>query len=202
MKLLLKILCCLLGFVFLAGMGTGIFYLLHQSESEELVHRVRVPAQEKAETPERFIPEEMAVFVPPAGENLADTAKLTESGHTDVYVGNKAIDGRNTTYWEGDGFPASLTLKLESESTVTSIAFCLPPLRVWGARKQTVSLEISDDGEHFTALLPEQSLAFDPMTGNAVLLTMEPVTTRYLRFTFLDNTGAAGGQVSEIMLFS
>jgi hypothetical protein len=120
-----------------------------------------VPAQETAETPVRFIPEEMQVFSPPEGENLADAAKLTESGHTDVYVGNKAIDGRNTTYWEGDGFPASLTLTLEAESTITNIALCLPPLRVWGARTQTVLIETSGDGEHYSVLLPEQSLSFD-----------------------------------------
>lgn len=201
MKPLIKIVCVLLVAVFLAGTATGIYYLLQRQDVEEVVHRVSVPAQETAETPERFVPEEMAVFAKPEGVNLADDAKLTESGHADVYVGAKAADGRNTTYWEGDGFPASLTLALASEATVSKIAFCLPPLRVWSARTQTVLIETSDDGEHYTAL-PEQTLAFDPMTGNAVLIQIDPVTTRYLRFTFLANSGANGGQVSEILVFS
>ncbi|HWQ99053.1 MAG TPA: discoidin domain-containing protein [Clostridia bacterium] len=193
--------CCLLGAVTLVCAGIGVWYTLHANEMVLIANRVTVPAQETAQTPERFVPEEMAVFVPPTGENLAKGAKLTESGHTDVYIGKKAIDGRNTTYWEGDAFPASLTLQFESEVTISQIAFTLPPLRAWSARTQTVQIETSSDGEQFTAL-PTETLSFDPMTGNACLISIDPVTAGLLRITFLSNTGATGGQVSELMLFS
>ncbi|NLI55255.1 MAG: discoidin domain-containing protein [Clostridiales bacterium] len=201
MKPLLKIVCVLLAAVTLVSAGFCIYYMLHQRDVEEIVHRMTVPPQQSAETPKEFIPEEMQTFVPPEGENLAPQAKLTESGHTDVYFGAKATDGRNTTYWEGDGFPSSLTLDLQEEHTITKIAFCLPPLRVWGARTQTVLIETSADGETYSPLLPEQTLSFDPLTGNAVLLTFDPLAATGLRFTFLSNTGAAGGQASEIMIF-
>lgn len=200
MKRWLIIMCCILGLAFLSSLGAGIYFTLKQNEIELVVNRVSVPAQETAQTPERFIPEKMAVFVPPEGENLAKGAKLTESGHTDVYIGKKAIDGRDTTYWEGAGFPASLTLAFTDAVTISQIVFTLPPLRVWSARTQTIQLETSDDGEVFSAL-PVETLSFDPMTGNACLLSLEPMQTSFLRVTFFSNTGANGGQVSEIMLF-
>ena len=200
MKRFIVIVCCILGAALLASLGAGIYFTTKQDEVERVVHRIPVPTQETAETPEQFIPEEMAVFVPPEGENLAKDSKLTESGHADVYIGKKAIDGRDTTYWEGNGFPASLTLAFAGEVKISQIAFMLPPLRAWSARTQTVQLETSDDGKTFTAL-PVETLSFDPMTGNACLLSLEPIQTSFLRVTFLSNTGANGGQVSELMLF-
>lgn len=201
MKRILLIACCFIG-ACMIGLGIYSMFLLKTQNTELIVHRVSVPAQETAETPERFIPEEMKEFVPPEGENLAIGAKLTESGHADVYVGKKAIDGRDTTYWEGDAFPASLTLQFDEVKEISQIAFRLPPLRVWAARTQTVLLETSADGTTFESTMPEQQLSFDPMTGNAVLLSFDSFTTRYLRITFLSNTGAASGQVSEVMVFS
>lgn len=202
MKLYQKIICFVLILAIVAAAGAGIYYMLRWNHVEETVNRVTVPPQKTAETPERFVPEEMQEFIPPEGENLADDAKLTESGHTDVYFGNKAIDGRDTTYWEGDGFPASLTVDFGAEQTFTKIALRLPPLRAWSARTQTVTIEISLDGETFSPLLTEQSLQFDPMTGNAVLLSLDPTQASIVRFTFLENSGAGGGQVSEIMFFA
>lgn len=201
MKRTVIVLCVLL---LIAGLGfsaVGIYYMRHSHDVEMVVSRVTVSPQASPETPEAFVQEEMQEFVPPEGENIALEAKLTESGHTDVYFGTKATDGRDTTYWEGDGFPASLTLKFEDKKTFTQIAFCLPPLRVWSERTQTVLIETSEDGERFSSALPEQALAFDPMSGNAVLLTFDPISAIYIRFTFLSNTGAAGGQASEIMIF-
>jgi hypothetical protein len=202
MKLYQKIICGLLILAIAAGSGVGIYYMQRWNHVEEVVNRVTVPPQTTAETPERFVPEEMQEFVPPEGENLAKGAKLTESGHTDVYFGNKAIDGRDTTYWEGNGFPATLTIDFGAEQTFTKIALRLPPLRAWSARTQTVTIEISLDGENFSPLLSEQSLSFDPMTGNAVLLTVDAAKAAVVRITFLANSGAGGGQVSEIMFFA
>ena len=68
-------------------------------------------------------------------------------------------------------------------------------------RTQMITIEISMDGENFSPLLAEQNLSFDPMTGNAVLLSLDPTRASFVRFTFLENSGAGGGQVSEIMFF-
>lgn len=201
MKRILVIVCCLLAAGVIALTAYGVVQL-RATKTELVVHRVSVPAQKTAETPQRFIPEEMEEFVPPDGENFAIGAKLVESGHADIYVGKKAIDGRDTTYWEGDTFPASLTLRFDAAQSISKIALRLPPLRVWASRTQSVLIEKSADGETFETVLPEQQISFDPLKGNAAIITVDSFTTQYLRITFLSNSGASSGQAAEIMIFS
>ncbi len=92
MKRIAIVLCVILLVIGLGFIAAGIYYMQHQHDVETIVSRVTVSPQMSPETPEAFVQEEMQVFVPPDGENIALQAKLTESGHTDVYFGTKAID--------------------------------------------------------------------------------------------------------------
>jgi hypothetical protein len=181
--------------------GLGIYYLQTRKTPADVAKRVTVLFQDEASTPDEFIPEEMQEFIPPEGENLAEQKKITESGHADVYFAAKAIDGRDTTYWEGNGFPSSITIDLEGRYSISKLALRLPPLRVWSARTQTLQIEVSTDNESFETIFEGQAVEFDPMTGNGAILSFDSVDCQYVRIIFTANTGAGGGQLSEILIF-
>lgn len=165
------------------------------------------------ETPDRTESTEHPLFVKevyepiiPDGTNIASIAKIEANGYNDVYVPRKVKDGRTAgvSYWEGesDAYPNILTATFPEEHTIHAIKVCLCPQSVWGARTQTFSVEISEDGESFQELIPSKEYEFDPNTNNEVVLEFDTVSCKAVQLVFTANTGASGAQVAELELYS
>lgn len=165
------------------------------------VTRIAVPAQSAPTTPPQFILPDMQKFQMPEGVNLALKCKVADNGFADVYRSFKATDGRDLTYWEGKAFPSVITVDLGESKKFSRVVMKLPPLRIWGARTQVLSVSVSVDGQSYSVVVPEGGVDFDPQTGNAALLQFSAVEARYLRVEFASNTGASGGQLSELCVF-
>lgn len=139
---------------------------------------------------------------PPAGGNLALGRPVTDNGHTQVYVAGNAVDGNTSSYWEGAGFPSTLTVDLGTAQALGSIQLNLPPAAAWAARTQTLSVAGSTDNASWTSLAGSKSYGFDPATGNQVMVSLGANSTRYLRLSFTANSGASAGQLSELAVFA
>jgi hypothetical protein len=137
----------------------------------------------------------------PAGNsNLAAGRATSESGHQQTYVAGNAVDGNQATYWEGqaNAYPNWLQVDLGSAQTVGRVVLKLPA--AWGARTQTLSILGSADGTTWTTL--KASAAYTYPAGNVVSIALTGSSQRYVRINITANTGAAGGQVSELEVYS
>jgi chitodextrinase len=146
-----------------------------------------------------------SVTTDPGGTtDLALNRPTAESSHTQVYASGNAVDGNTGTYWESanNAFPQWLQVDLGAATPVSRIVLTLPPLAVWGARTQTLSVAASTDGSTFTTLVGSAGYTFDPNTGNAVTIPVPAGSRRYLRLTFTANTGWSAGQVSEFQVYA
>ncbi|GGU39216.1 CARDB domain-containing protein [Lentzea flava] len=138
---------------------------------------------------------------PPAGDDLARGKPVEESGHVHDFVAANAVDGNTGTYWESNGFPGHLTVKLGADADLSSIVVKLNPDPIWGARTQNFEVLGRDSAATaFATLKARADYRFDPATGNTVTI---PVTGRAadVRLHFYSNTGAPGGQVAEFGVF-
>jgi len=140
---------------------------------------------------------------PPASGNLAQGRPITDNGHTQVYTASNAVDGNTSSYWEGSAFPSTLTVDLGSAQALGSVQLNLPPAAAWASRTQTVSIDGSTNGTSWTNLVVPKGYGFDPATGNQVSINLPSSTSaRYVRLTFTANSGATGGQLSELGVFA
>ncbi|HZN84600.1 MAG TPA: discoidin domain-containing protein, partial [Mycobacterium sp.] len=130
--------------------------------------------------------------------NLARGRATAESSHSQVYVSGNAVDGNSASYWESanNAFPQWIQVDLGTALSVGRVVLKLPP--TWGARTQTLSVTDGATGE---VLVPSGARQFDPATGNTVTLTIPQTTRRYVRVTFIANTGWPAGQVSELEVY-
>ncbi|MFF5291481.1 CARDB domain-containing protein [Paractinoplanes globisporus] len=138
---------------------------------------------------------------PPTGTNLAAGKAMEASSSVFSFTAPNANDNNAGTYWESNGFPATLTTKLGADANVTGVVLKLNPDPVWGARTQNVEvLGKAQTAPAFTSLKARADYAFNPSTNqNTVTI---PVTGRVadLQLQFFSNTGAPGGQVAEIQV--
>ncbi|MCY1144589.1 discoidin domain-containing protein [Actinoplanes sp. Pm04-4] len=135
---------------------------------------------------------------PPTGTNLAAGKPMEASGNVHNFVAPNANDNNLATYWESNGFPATLTAKLGSDANVTGVVVKLNPDPAWGARTQSIQVLGRVTGASgFTSLKARADYAFG--SGNTVTI---PVTGRVsdLQLQFFSNTGAPGGQVAELQV--
>ncbi|MEU9449717.1 discoidin domain-containing protein [Streptomyces sp. NPDC048277] len=138
---------------------------------------------------------------PDPGRNLAKGRTATATGSQDVYTPGKAVDGDASSYWESanNAFPQSLTVDLGSSYAVRRLVLKLPPLSVWNARTQTVTVLGSADGSAYSTVVGSTGYRFDPATGNTVTVALPGSTSlRYLRLTVSANDGWPAGQFSEV----
>lgn len=138
---------------------------------------------------------------PDPGRNLAKGRQATASGSQDVYTPGRAVDGDANSYWEStnNAFPQYFTVDLGSSQAVRRLVLKLPPLSVWQARTQTLSVLGSTDGSGYTTVLGSADYRFDPATGNTVTVTLPGGTNlRYLRLNVTANTGWPAAQFSEV----
>ena len=166
---------------------------------------VETPDQTES-TPHPDLMKEVYAPVITSGVKVALDAKMQENGHTDVYLVNKANDGdtKGASYWEGavGAYPNIITANFKEAENVHAIKVCLCPQSVWGARTQTFSVEVSNDGENFTELIGEKEYEFDPDTANEVVLEFDAVTVMSVRLVFTANTGAEAAQVAELEIYA
>ncbi|MFJ4856682.1 CARDB domain-containing protein, partial [Streptomyces sp. NPDC088730] len=140
---------------------------------------------------------------PPAtvGSNLALNKPIEASSATQNFVAANANDDKTGTYWESNGYPATLTVKLGADADLEAVVVKLSPDQAWAARTQGLQvLGRSQSATGFTSLKDRADYAFSP-TGNENTVTI-PVTGRYadVQLKFFSNTGAPGAQVAEIQV--
>lgn len=166
---------------------------------------VTAPDQEEAMENENFIIEE---YVPPVieGKNVALNSRATANGFTDVYTASYAVDGRreSTSYWEGpEEGDSVLTVNLKKSYNIHTIRIGLNPDTIWGKRTQTLSVSVSEDGKEYKEITPLQDFFFDPKTGNEIVIEgLNNVKAKYVQVTITKNTGAKGGQIAELEVYS
>ncbi|MFD3400415.1 CARDB domain-containing protein [Kribbella sp. NPDC058693] len=139
---------------------------------------------------------------PPTGTDLAAGKAIEASSSVFSFVASNANDGNAGTYWESNGFPSTLTVKLGANADLSSVVVKLNPDPVWGARTQSIQvLGREQSATTFTSVVARADYQFDP-SANQNTVTI-PVTGRYadLRLQVFSNTGAPGGQVAELQVF-
>ncbi|WBB61315.1 discoidin domain-containing protein [Streptomyces sp. WMMC500] len=136
-----------------------------------------------------------------AAADLAAGKPIEASSTTQQYVASNANDGNVHTYWESNGYPSTLTVKLGANADITSIVIRLNPDPIWGARTQNLQiLGREQAASGFTSLKARADYGFNP-SANQNTVTI-PVTGRVsdVRLTFFSNTGAPGGQVGDLQV--
>ncbi|MEV0802885.1 CARDB domain-containing protein [Kribbella sp. NPDC050281] len=139
---------------------------------------------------------------PPTGTDLAAGKPIEASSSAFNFVATNANDNNLGTYWESNGYPATLTVKLGANADLSSVVVKLNPDPVWGARTQSIQvLGREQSATGFTSLVDRTDYQFSP-SGNQNSITI-PVTGRYadVRLQVFSNTGAPGGQVAEFQVF-
>ncbi|MFF4248735.1 CARDB domain-containing protein [Streptomyces sp. NPDC001822] len=139
---------------------------------------------------------------PPAnGSNLALNKPIEASSYTQTYLAANANDDRTGTYWESNGQPATLTVKLGADADVEAVVLKLSPDQAWATRTQSLQvLGRAQSATGFTSLKDRADYAFNP-SGNQNTVTI-PVSGRYadIQLKFFANTGAPGAQVAELQV--
>ncbi|MEI8407802.1 MULTISPECIES: CARDB domain-containing protein [unclassified Kribbella] len=138
---------------------------------------------------------------PPTGTNLASGKPIEASSSVFGFVATNANDSSISTYWESNGFPATLTVKLGANAELSAVVVKLNPDPVWGPRTQAIQvLGREQSATTFTSLVAQTDYQFSP-SGNQNSITI-PVTGRYadVRLQFSSNTGAPGGQVADFQV--
>lgn len=198
--------------VFLAG-AIGLTVASRMSKKEEEPQPkpqtdfsvVSAPDQTEPMEHEHFIKKEY-VAKELSGTNIALDGKMDSSTHNSSYTAMKANDGdtAGSSYWEGESnvYPSTLTVDAGKDVNVHAIRACLCPDAIWGERRQTFSVEISQDGQTFTELIPMTEYTFSPEEGNETTIEFTPVSCRYIQLTFTANTGANAGQIAEFEVYA
>ena len=203
----IRLVCLIVLALLAAGIWGGTFMLQAANKNTEYgaVTVVETPEQTESMVPTAFVREE---FVPviPEGVNIAEQARFDANGFNDVYPPGNAKDGDTdgASYWEGvaNDYPNIFTASFEDTHSVHALKLLLFPKTIWGPRVQTFSVEVSEDGETFRELLPEEGYHFDPATGNELVLEFDAVEVMAIRLNFTGNTGATGAQIAELEIYS
>ena len=164
---------------------------------------IKTPEQDAAEFPPGFPDPEEHFIKLPETPNLAE-GKNVESGEaTEAFVPANAVDGDLTSYWESRGLPMDFIVDLADTYTIQTVAIRLNPAPIWEPRSQTFEVLVSTDGSSYTSAAPSERHNFDPDTGNIVRVDFEPVSARYVKFTFTDKTSGRsnGAQAAEIQVY-
>ncbi|MEV7307647.1 CARDB domain-containing protein [Streptomyces microflavus] len=133
--------------------------------------------------------------------DLARGKSVTASGSHGGFPVVNANDGQVNTYWESNGHPSNLTVKLGADADLQSVVIKLNPDPIWGTRTQDFQvLGRTQSGTAFTSLKARAGYVFNPATNQNTVTV--PVSGRAadLQLQFFSNTGAPGAQVAEIQV--
>ncbi|GIE93110.1 discoidin domain-containing protein [Paractinoplanes rishiriensis] len=135
------------------------------------------------------------------GSNLALNKPIEASSTVHTFAATNANDGNTASYWEGGGYPATLTVRLGANAALQQVVVRLNPDTAWGARQQTFSiLGREQSGSAFTTLVGPATYSFNPASGNTVTVPVSGAVAD-VRLSFTANTGAPSGQVAEFQVF-
>lgn len=150
---------------------------------------------------DNIIVSDTSTETPPSGTNLARNKPITSNNNYSGFSAANAVDGNASTYYEGaaNSFPNTLTVDLGSAQTVNSVVLKLPAS--WGTRAQTLSVSTSIDNNTFNTTAASHTYTFNPSSGNTVTISFPAASARYVRASFTANSGASGGQVSELEVY-
>ncbi|TCM99319.1 carbohydrate binding protein with CBM6 domain [Paenibacillus sp. BK033] len=137
----------------------------------------------------------------PSGTNLALNKSISSNNNYTGFGAANAVDGNASTYYEGaaNSYPNTLTVDLGSAQSVNSVVLKLPAS--WGTRTQTFSVAASTDNNTFTTVAASETYTFNPSSGNTVTVSFAASSARSVRVNFTANSGAAGGQISELEVY-
>ncbi|MET9095289.1 CARDB domain-containing protein [Streptomyces cyaneofuscatus] len=133
--------------------------------------------------------------------DLARGKTVTASGSHGGFPVVNANDGQVNTYWESNGHPSNLTVKLGADADLQSVVIKLNPDPIWSTRTQEFQvLGRPQSGTGFTSLKSRAGYVFNPATNQNTVTV--PVSGRAadLQLQFFSNTGAPGAQVAEIQI--
>ncbi|MFJ8848259.1 CARDB domain-containing protein [Streptomyces cyaneofuscatus] len=133
--------------------------------------------------------------------DLARGKTVTASGSHGGFPVVNANDGQVNTYWESNGHPSNLTVRLGADADLQSVVIKLNPDPIWGTRTQEFQvLGRTQSGTGFTSLKSRAGYVFNPATNQNTVTV--PVSGRAadLQLQFFSNTGAPGAQVAEIQI--
>ncbi|MGA5471075.1 CARDB domain-containing protein [Streptomyces arboris] len=133
--------------------------------------------------------------------DLARGKTVTASGSHGGFPVVNANDGQVNTYWESNGHPSNLTVKLGADADLQSVVIKLNPDPIWSTRTQEFQvLGRTQSGTGFTSLKSRAGYVFNPATNQNTVTV--PVSGRAadLQLQFFSNTGAPGAQVAEIQI--
>ncbi|MGG1639163.1 carbohydrate-binding protein [Paenibacillus sp. NRS-1760] len=135
-----------------------------------------------------------------AAGNLALNKSVTESNHTQNYVASNATDGNQASYWEGaaSSYPNWIRVDLGSSQAVNQVVLKLP--LAWGDRTQTLSVQTSSDDTNYNTIVASTAYTYQSGT-NAVTINFTSTNARYVKINVTANTGATGGQISELEVY-
>src|SRR4030042_3270214 len=138
------------------------------------------------------------------GENLALHKIVSSNGNTQVYYDRNSVDDNVNTYWEGasNAYPNTLTVDLGEIFNIKIIRIRLNPKPIWSPRFQTFLVSGSSDGEEYSTIVNPADYTFDPSTTNTVTIDFDTVSVRYIKLEFTANSGAPGGQIAELEVYS
>lgn len=192
--------------VITAGLLTTAYAVIRPiGMPEENITVIAAPEQSESMVNEAFVAEPYEMIIP-SGVNVALEGDAESNGFTNPYSAVKAIDGNvdAASYWEGpaDSYPNIFTLELAEQYDIHAVKIRLNPLDIWGRRDMTFSLSISTDGESYTELIGQETYTLDPKAGNELVLEFDPVAARFVQLQFTNNTGASGGQMAELEVYS
>ena len=139
-----------------------------------------------------------SLTVSPAAQAAPLPATYTASSTNQNYAPGNAGDGNQGTYWESanNAFPQWIQADLGAALKTDRVILKLPTAN-WGARTQTLAVQVGTDGQNFTDLVASKGYEFSPAANNTVTIDFTAVTTRYVRLRITANTGWPAGQLSE-----
>ncbi|MYV51548.1 discoidin domain-containing protein [Streptomyces sp. SID3212] len=131
------------------------------------------------------------------GPNIAAGRTAAANATTGNGTARSVTDGNQSTYWEGNGKSAQwVQSDLGSSKRIDEVTLKLPA--GWESRKQTLSLQGSDDGTSFSTLKSSATYSFSKGAGNKVTVAFPATKARFVRADFTGNSAGKKAQLSEL----
>jgi hypothetical protein len=131
---------------------------------------------------------------------MAKGKSIVANNTVQTFVATNANDGDVNTYWEGSGYPGTLSVDMASNVNISSIVLKLNPNSAWATRTQTIEvLGHTQSSATFTSLSPATVYTFDPAKGNTVTIPLSAVMSA-VQLKITSNSGAGGGQIAEFQV--
>lgn len=139
--------------------------------------------------------------LPAAAAGRARTAPVkaaSASSSTKAHPVGRLDDGDRDSYWESSGsrLPQWAQVDLGRSTRVDQVRLAVPA--GWSARKETLSLQASEDGTAFSTLKSSATYAFEPSAGNTVTAAFPAAKARWVRAVVTANSAGKAAQLSEL----